>query len=207
MNQRMRYLLIALAGVLLVWVLMSLGDGGGGDDGGDGGDGAPGTAEIADAAGSPRSRPPARTGGRAGVVGSGEREVLPLRSAVLEEVPPEIEPGRNPFSFYQPPPPPPPPRREVTPPPRRPEPVVQEPPRRVEPPKPQPPPVTYRFLGSFGSERSKIAVLTDGELIVNVQVGDVLDGKFRISRIGLESVDIAFVDFPEAPPERLPVGQ
>lgn len=193
MNQRTKYLLLALAGVLLIWALMSLGDGG---DGGGG-------ASTTESSGSPT----VRTAGRAGAVGSGEREVLPLRSAVLEEVPSTIEPGRNPFSFYEPPPPPPPPRREVTPPPRREEPVVQEPPRRVEPPKPQPPPVTYRFLGSFGSELRKIAVLTDGEVIVNAQVGDVLDGKFRISRIGLESVDIAFVDFPEAPPERLPVGQ
>lgn len=193
MNQRLKYLLLSLAGVLLVWVLMSLGDGG-----------SEGPADPAVGTG---GAPTARPINRSGAVGSGEREVLPLRSAVLEEVPPEIEPGRNPFSFYQPPPPPPPPRREVTPPPRRPEPVVQEPPPRVEPPKPQPPPVTYRFLGSFGSDRRQIAVLTDGEVIVNAQVGDVLDGKFRIQRIGLESVDIAFVDFPEAPPERLPVGQ
>jgi hypothetical protein len=190
MNQRTKYLLLALAGVLLVWALMSLGD--------------DGLGEPAIGTGAPAARPAARSG----AVGSGEREVLPLRSAVLEAVPAEIEPGRNPFSFYQPPPPPPQPRPVVTPPPRRdPPPVVQEPPRVVEPPKPQPPPVTYRFLGSFGSERRKVAVLTDGEVIVNAQVGDVLDGKFRISRIGLESVDIAFVDFPEAPPERLPVGQ
>jgi hypothetical protein len=77
----------------------------------------------------------------------------------------------------------------------------------VVPPKPQPPPVDVQYLGSFGSATAPIAVFTDGEEIFNVRQGEVIEGKFRVVRIGYESVDLSFVGFPDAPAERLPVGR
>jgi hypothetical protein len=84
------------------------------------------------------------------------------------------------------------------------QPVVPQPP--PPPPKPQPPPVDVEYLGSFGPASAPIAVFTNGEEIFNVRTGEVIAGKFQVVQIGYESVDLAFVGFPDAPPERLPVG-
>lgn len=180
-----------LLGLLAVTVLLALvaGTGGGGSAVGDAG---------------------ARSVRRAGGGGAGDpavpEEVVPVRTADLEDVQTQYEPGRDPFRFYQPPQPPPPP----PPPPRDPEPRREPAPAPAPEPVPQgpqPPPVTFRFLGSFGPEERPIAVLADGDEIYNVRLGEVVDEKFRVVRIGYESVDLAFVDFPEEPAERLPVGR
>ena len=39
-----------------------------------------------------------------------------------------------------------------------------------------------------------------GEELYNVREGAVLEGKFIVQEIGFESVAIAFVGFPDAPP-------
>jgi hypothetical protein len=75
------------------------------------------------------------------------------------------------------------------------------------PPRPQPPPIDVEYLGSFGPPEAAIAVFTDGDEIHNLRLGDVIEGKFRVVRIGYESVDLAFVNFPEEPAARLPVGR
>ena len=142
---------------------------------------------------------------------------------------------RNLFSFPAPPPPPPPPR-PVAPPDRdkdgvpdfrdncpdvanpdqrdidgdgigsacdEPEVVPPPPP----PPKPVPPAFTYRYIGTFGTPANPIATFTrDGE-IVNARIGDVIDGKFTLRNIGLESVEISFVGFPPDERQRIPLGQ
>ena len=71
-----------------------------------------------------------------------------------------------------------------------------------------PPPVTVVYLGCFGPERRRIAVFADdkGENLYNVQVGEVVEGKFIVDRIGYESVDLKFVGFPDEPAKRLPIG-
>lgn len=73
---------------------------------------------------------------------------------------------------------------------------------------PRPPPITVVYLGSFGPERRRIAVFADGagENLYNVRVGEVVEGKFIVDRIGYESVDIKFVGFPDEPAKRLPIG-
>lgn len=83
--------------------------------------------------------------------------------------------------------------------------VTQEP-EPVQPARPVPPPVDVVFLGSFGSERHRLAVFSDGKEIFNVPEGDVLKDKFVVVRIGLESADLGFVGFPEAPARRLEIG-
>ncbi len=152
--------------------------------------------------------------GRAGGVarrarrGSAEAQpvhhVVMLRSVELADVPSEYEPGRDLFRFYQPPKPPPQKPEPVRPPQPPPQKQVELPP---PPPGPQPPAIDVDYLGSFGPQERPIAVLSDGEEIYNVRLGDVIDGKFRVVRIGYESVDLAFVDFPEVPAARLPIGR
>ncbi|MGH7339652.1 MAG: hypothetical protein ACREKH_04110, partial [Candidatus Rokuibacteriota bacterium] len=73
-------------------------------------------------------------------------------------------------------------------------------------PGPQLPEVDLTYLGSFGPEERPIAVLTDGDAIYNAVEGDVVEGQFVVAHIGYESVDLAYVEFPEEPPARLAVG-
>ena len=75
------------------------------------------------------------------------------------------------------------------------------------PPKPVPPAFNYRYIGTFGRPDAPIATFTrDGE-IVNARIGDVIDGKFILRSIGLESVEIGFVGFPADERRRVPIGQ
>ncbi|HEU4522128.1 MAG TPA: thrombospondin type 3 repeat-containing protein [Thermoanaerobaculia bacterium] len=85
------------------------------------------------------------------------------------------------------------------------EPEVAPPP--PPPPVPQPPAFTYRYIGTFGNATNRIATFTrDGE-IVNARVGDVIDGRFILRSIGLESVEIGFTGFPPDERRRIPIGQ
>jgi len=192
-NRRMVILLGILGATLLLALLLRSGSCAGGEPAG--------VAAQAGPAGVT-----ARHARRGGEATEPVHRVVMLRSAELEDVPAEYQPGRDPFRFYQAPkPPPPPPPKPV----ERPAP---EPTKTVTPPPqvpagPQPPPIELEYLGSFGPQERPIAVFTDGEEIYNVRLGDVIDGKFRVVRIGYESVDLAFVDFPEVAAERLPIGR
>lgn len=136
-------------------------------------------------------------------------EVLELRTQLLRAEPREFAVGRDPWRFGEvprvaapkPPPPKPQPKPEPKPEPR--EPVPTGP---VEPPKPKPPEVDVTFLGTFGPADRKIAVFFDGAAIYNAGRGDVLNEKFQVVEIGLESVDLGFVGFPDEPPARLAIG-
>jgi hypothetical protein len=75
------------------------------------------------------------------------------------------------------------------------------------PPPPVPPSFTYKFIGMFGPAASPIATFTrDGE-IVNARAGEILEGKFILRSIGIESVEIGFVGFPADVRQRIPLGQ
>jgi hypothetical protein len=132
-----------------------------------------------------------------------DTEVMDLDLERLERGGAELSPGRDPWRFSQPPPPP------VAPPPVV-QPVrVDPPPRPVAavPPRPRPPAIEFQFLGRFGPKRRPIAVFLDqdGETLYNALEGDVLKGRFQVAQIGLESVQIAFVGFPDEPPTKLAV--
>jgi hypothetical protein len=74
------------------------------------------------------------------------------------------------------------------------------------PPPPVPPQFTYKFIGTFGPPNRQIATFTrDGE-IVNARIGDVIEGKFILRRIGIESAEIGFVGFPPDQTQRVPLG-
>lgn len=110
---------------------------------------------------------------------------------------------RDPFRFGQAPrppaPPPPKPRPEQS----RPTPPPPPPP---EPQGPVLPTLELTYLGKFGPSERPIAVLTDGDEIINARVGDEVDDHFRVKSINFESVDLEYLDFPDAPIQRLPVG-
>ena len=133
----------------------------------------------------------------------------------------DYKPGRDPWRFRVPPPPPTPPP-PPPPPPLTKEQIAQQEAaaarlremqeaqnaaRLAEINRPKPPPFTLQYLGKFGPGERPIAVFTDGKNILNVQEGEVIQGKFIVGQIGFESVEIQFVDFPNLPPQRLPVGR
>jgi hypothetical protein len=77
------------------------------------------------------------------------------------------------------------------------------PPKQPDPP----PPFTYRFIGTFGQSSNPIATFSrDGE-IVNARVGTIIEGKFILRGIGIESVEIGFVGFPADQRQRIPLAQ
>ncbi len=75
------------------------------------------------------------------------------------------------------------------------------------PPPPVPPPFNFKFIGMFGNPRNPIATFTREGEIVNARVGDVIDGKFILRGIGIESAEIGFVGFPQDVRQRIPLGQ
>jgi hypothetical protein len=100
---------------------------------------------------------------------------------------------RNLFRFRQKPPPPPPaPPRPTTQPLM---PVNPTPPG--PPPPPQVPPITLKFIGLMEAptQKQKIAVLSDGRNAPFLgKEGDIIEGRFRILKIGVESIELAYVD-------------
>jgi hypothetical protein len=105
----------------------------------------------------------------------------------------EVGGRRSLFEFYTPPPPPPPkvdPIKPTQPP------VETEPPKPVEPPKPPPPPPppppTFKFFGYEGrpGDRTRRALFVDGEDTMIVAEGDVVRDRYRVTRIGVTSVEV-----------------
>ena len=104
---------------------------------------------------------------------------------------------RNLFRFATKAPPPPPP---TVPSPSRgtPPPPVVVAPMPSGPPQPAPPPpITLKFIGIIeATERAqKIAILSDGRNVPFYgREGDIIEGRYRILKIGVESVELAYVD-------------
>jgi len=99
---------------------------------------------------------------------------------------------RNLFRFKPKAPPPPPPSAT--------KPVEAAPvaPVPTGPPPPPPvPPITLKFIGFAdpGAGKAKIAVLTDGlGPPVSAAEGQVVFGRYRILKIGVESIEMAYLD-------------
>lgn len=64
------------------------------------------------------------------------------------------------------------------------------------PPPPPVPPIPLIFLGVLENERESqtIAVLSDGRGVYHGSEGDIIEGRYRILRIGVESIDLAYLD-------------
>lgn len=65
----------------------------------------------------------------------------------------------------------------------------------VDPGPPPPAPIPLRYVGYADNPGSgRIAALSDGRFTYNGKEGDVIEGKWRIVRIGVESVVIEYVN-------------
>jgi hypothetical protein len=64
--------------------------------------------------------------------------------------------------------------------------------------KPEPPSFPYRCIGRFGPDANPFAVFDGGGAIINVRAGEVIDEKFTVRAIGIESVTISVEGFPAA---------
>ena len=106
---------------------------------------------------------------------------LKVRLDALNEKRPD--PGdleRNPFRFKPPPAPPPPPPVKMAPP----DPVPTGP-----PPPPPIPPIPLKFMGTVERGPLKLAALTDCKgYTYSGREGEVIDGRYRLVRIGQESI-------------------
>lgn len=105
----------------------------------------------------------------------------------LQEQRPQPQPERNLFRF-KPKAPPPAPRAAAPPP------VVAVP--SGPPPPPTLAPIAMRFIGLVEAPEhaQKIAILSDGRGIYQGREGDIIEGRYRIMRIGVESVEMAYLD-------------
>lgn len=158
----------------------------------------------------PLETPAARAPVRATRAREGEfpERIAELRVDRLDPHARDLAVGRDPFRFAPvvPPPPPPPTPEELA---RRradeeeQRRLAQE--RALEALIPRPPEIDLRYLGSFGPRNRRIAVFADasGSNVYNAREGDTLEGRFTVEKIGYESVDLAFVGFPDVPARRL----
>lgn len=148
----------------------------------------------------PRAAPVAASAGRSGPASGDGGGPLPSPEAVRlpalqsgREAPEDA--ARNPFRFgtrrvggdagtaaSAPPPPP-----MLTP--------VDAPPPTPSGPPP-PPPITLKFIGIVEkADGTRLAVLTSGEGVpLSGKEGDIIDGRYRILSIGVESVEVAYAD-------------
>lgn len=149
------------------------------------------TYDRADLSGDPTTRPTRRAAGARATAARDDVGVVNMPS--LATARPEPEGGaRNPFRF-----------RPAAPPPSL-EPVRRPPapgeiagsPLPTAPPGPPPlPPITLKFIGVVEqSARLKLAVLSDGRNVFYGKEGDTIEGRYRIERIGPESIDMAYLD-------------
>lgn len=97
--------------------------------------------------------------------------------------------SRNPFRFQQ---------RAVPAAARRaaaPRPEVTAPPIPTGPPPP--PPITLRFIGLIEAppRTGRVALLSDGRGgLMHGREGDTVDGRYRVLRVGTDSIEMAYVD-------------
>ena len=61
---------------------------------------------------------------------------------------------------------------------------------------PPPPPIALKFIGVVEQAPSKLklAVLSDGRNVFYGKEGEVIEGRYRIERIGVESIEMVYVD-------------
>jgi hypothetical protein len=143
------------------------------------------------------ARPQGRTAasGRTGTAPSQVPQVVDVQVGRLEEEPPPVDDtGRNPFRFRPKAPPPPPPRPD--PPPAAAGATDPALPPGTPPPPPPPPPIALKFIGlvSGNGTTGKVAVLSDGKFVYYGREGDIIEGRYRVVKIGEESVQMEYVD-------------
>jgi hypothetical protein len=119
---------------------------------------------------------------------------VPVEDVALERLTAardELQPTeRNPFRFRPPPPPPPP---VATPPPQ-----VTRPLGPTGPPPTVPaPPIPLKYIGyaDEAGPRVRFGVFSDGRgTVINASEGDILEGRYRVLRLGTDSADLVYLD-------------
>ncbi|PYQ29544.1 MAG: hypothetical protein DMF56_11300 [Acidobacteria bacterium] len=89
-------------------------------------------------------------------------------------------------------------RRALSPPAKAPAPVEE--PRRAESPplhEDAPPKFPYQLIGRFGLVRDPIVAFVGNGQVITARIGDTIDDTFVVRGIGVESVDIGYVNRPE----------
>lgn len=99
----------------------------------------------------------------------------------------EADVERNPFRFQPKPPPPPPPM------PPAPPPSFAPPPKPVET---GPPPIgnTIKFIGIMETANGRIGAFSDCKASFPGREGEVIEGRYRVVRIGVESAVLEYLD-------------
>ena len=134
----------------------------------------------------------AARGGR-GAQSGGHDEVTDIRMELLQRERGALsEPDRNPFRFERRASAAPPPRQQAV---RRPEPIEVVPTGPL--PLPPPPPIPLRFIGYVQPTDAlgRVAFLSDGRgNVFNGKEGDVIEGRYRLLRVGENSADLIYLD-------------
>jgi hypothetical protein len=131
---------------------------------------------------------------RPGGAGQTSRQGNPVGDLKLESLERRNDarstPSRDVFRFEE--------RRVEAAPPR---PRPRQPVEQLSPPvptgPPPPPPIPLRYIGYLdeAGEAPRVAVLSDGRgNVFNGKEGDVIEGRYRVLRIGNDSADLIYVD-------------
>jgi hypothetical protein len=105
-------------------------------------------------------------------------------SELKGERPVPTEGGRNLF-LEKPKAPPPPPKAAPPPPPD---------PNAPPPPPPPPAPITLKLIAIVQGSGRPVAAVTDGKDVFFGREGDIIEGRYKIIKVNVESIDIAYVD-------------
>lgn len=123
----------------------------------------------------------------------GEQQVQPSDldvkiEALADKPAPLGDAGRNPFRFLPKPPPPPPP----APPMPKSVPITPAPP----PPPPGPPAIgtLVKFIGIVDTGKEKVGAFSDCRTTFSGREGEIMEGRFRLVRIQVESAVVEYAD-------------
>jgi hypothetical protein len=133
------------------------------------------------------------SGRGAGGPGGGDSSVTDIRLELLQrDHVPLGAPDRNPFRFE---------RRASAAASARPQATRRAAPIEVAPvgelPPPPPPPIPLRFIGFLQPKDGpgRVAVLSDGRgNVFDGKEGDVIEGRYRLLRVGIDSADLIYLD-------------
>lgn len=138
---------------------------------------------------------PSNSAGQAPGAAAPEMPVIDLRLDRLEQARgalPEV--GRNPFRFRPVAAPPAPPRSAGPAPGQGPRPPEFTPPPPPSGPPP-PPPIPLKFFGLLLLRGERVAAFSDSRgNTFHGKEGDIIEGRYRVLRIGTDSVDVAYLD-------------
>ncbi len=130
---------------------------------------------------------------RAAAAKPGQQQVEPsdldVKIEALGQKPAPLgDAGRNPFRFQPKPPPPPPPAPAAQ------KPVAVGPPPPMQPVGPPAIGTLVKFIGIVDTGKEKIGAFSDCRNTFSGREGEIMEGRFRLIRIGVESAVVEYAD-------------